>query len=135
MEKKNRDGKHRTLSAAMVTPAAIDTRTCLSASTGLISARTVETYCGLTAMKTMSEDWTTCCDEVGGETQRERVEVEKGAGQHRRCDDGEKLNVFFLFPLSHSLSFTRLFSFFVSLAATSAILPPRSTRSRWPRTT
>jgi len=87
----------------MVTPAAIDTRTCLSASTGLISARTVETYCGLTAMKTMSEDWTTCCDEVGGERQRERVEVEKGAGQHQRCDDGEKLNVFFS-SLSRTLS-------------------------------
>ena len=49
-----------TFSAAMVTPAAIDTSTCLSARTGRISAITVETYCGLTAMKTMSEDWTTC---------------------------------------------------------------------------
>ena len=48
------------MSAAMDTPAAIETKTCLSASTGLISVRTVETYCGLTAMKTMSEDWTTC---------------------------------------------------------------------------
>lgn len=70
---KRKTNKIGTLSEAIETPAAMETKTCLSASTGLISARTVETYCGLTAMKMMSEDWTTCFyDEVWTEEKRRK---------------------------------------------------------------